>query len=506
MKNRKEITGHWFHIVGISFLFLSSAPSSYAEHPSSTPAPRILNHTELELLSRTAAPDGPLLTKLTGVLSEAVVNNDATASGVVPKRPVSDALGPLLRLGSWNIGQRDPLRVIQWSPEEEHLLSEATSTHGADQVDRLEALRQMRVLQDADVLVLNEVDSGVPRSGYQDVAANMARTLQMNYAYGVEFVEIDPTIFDQQLDERFRGFHGNAILSRYPIKTARIVRLPECHDWYGREIEKVAKLESGRRWAASYVFKERTTQQVRHGGRMMLIADIEVPDLPTAEVTVVAIHLENRTEPECRRQQMAAALAEIRAVRNPVIVAGDLNTMGVDGTPTSVRREIVNRVSSPRFWLSQAIAQFNPSQIARYGALAINYFKNYKDPTAKNVPLLAPNSESAFFRTIENFRFDDGKAFDFRGSATLGNSNKRSWKGFKATFRFGRKYYGFAEYKLDWILVKPFILHPRQKNQSVRMAPHNPEVMAELSWTIGDGESDHYPLTVDMPLQDIEIR
>ena len=85
----------------------------------------------------------------------------------------------------------------------------------------------------------------------------------MNYAYGVEFVEVDP-IFelntevvhlpDRQADarlqqdlridrERYDGLHGNAILSRYPIRDARIFRLPVCHDWYASEVKEIAKLE-----------------------------------------------------------------------------------------------------------------------------------------------------------------------------------------------------------------------------------------------------------------------
>jgi hypothetical protein len=199
---------------------------------------------------------------------------------------------------------------------------------------------------------------------------------------------------------------------------------------------------------------------------------------------------------------MEALLNELRSETNPIVLAGDLNTTGIDATPTSVRREVVKRVSSVRFWVGQVIAQFTPGQFTRYGLIPLNYFKNYKDPTASSIPFLAPNREAAFFEMIEDFRFDDGKAFDFRGKGKLGNSNKRAWKGFKPSFRFGRTYRGVGEYKLDWILVKPLITHPRRSAQSFRLAPHNPETMKELSRLISDGVSDHAPLTVDLPLQE----
>ena len=50
----------------------------------------------------------------------------------------------------------------------------------------------MDVLQSADVLVLNEVDWGMKRSDYRAVVKDLADALKMNWAYGVEFVEVDP--------------------------------------------------------------------------------------------------------------------------------------------------------------------------------------------------------------------------------------------------------------------------------------------------------------------------
>lgn len=46
--------------------------------------------------------------------------------------------------------------------------------------------------QHADVIILNEVDLGMKRTEYADVAHELAEAGGMNYAFGIEFVEVDP--------------------------------------------------------------------------------------------------------------------------------------------------------------------------------------------------------------------------------------------------------------------------------------------------------------------------
>ena len=100
--------------------------------------------------------------------------------------------------------------------------------------------------------ILNEVDWGVKRTRYREVVRELGETLNMNWAYGVEFLEVDPKqlgtdTFDdsepeadrQQLLEvfkvdkdRVRSLHGNAVLSRYPIRVARVVPFTVGYDWF----------------------------------------------------------------------------------------------------------------------------------------------------------------------------------------------------------------------------------------------------------------------------------
>ena len=90
-------------------------------------------------------------------------------------------------------------------------------------------LESSELLKEADVIILNEMDIGMARSDQQHTTRLMAHHLGMNYAWGLEFVEL--TLGDQ--DERknmghsevnFHGLHGNAILSKFPIHNATIFR------------------------------------------------------------------------------------------------------------------------------------------------------------------------------------------------------------------------------------------------------------------------------------------
>jgi hypothetical protein len=360
----------------------------------------------------------------------------------------------------------------------------------------------------------------------------MAAALNMNRVFGVEFIEVDPLytgeeqirLEDPKLTEelaaelkvdpnRYLGLHGTAVLTRLPVQGASIHRLPNCYDWFEDETKAITALESGRRWSAKHVFQERISRQVRRGGRMALIVELASPGLEGGKITVVATHLEDRATPRCRQQQMKALLEVMRGLEGPVILAGDLNTSGSDGTPTSVRREIMKRVTDEKFWASQAVQWFTPLALPRLLAWPLNYWKNFRDPTAIHIPLFAPNAERPLFTMLSTFRFSDGGRFDFSGESrrsgngrggTLSTSNERAWKGFHSSFEFERNYLGLVgSYRLDWLLVK--YLSPRG------LRPSKPTTLRALNRTVRNRLSDHHPigLTVteaDAPVEAVALR
>jgi endonuclease/exonuclease/phosphatase family metal-dependent hydrolase len=504
-----------------------------SHQPRATPAPQFLNFEELVSLSETDHPPVPLAEKLERLLGTPILSNEAALAGARPHRPSVDGIGPVLRVAFWNIERGLNFDLIKLALSDPDGFKRAALERGAlDANKQANIERQLRVLRDADIIALNEVDLGMKRTDYRDVARDLAQALGMNYVFGVEFVEVDrlddlglekvhlenPALSQQMREDlnpdpaRYLGLHGSAILSRYPIQNARIFRLPVCHDWFETEKAEISKLEKGKRLAANKVFLERIEREVRRGGRMAIIADVNIPELPGGLATVVDVHLENKCKPQCRSKQMDALLSRIQEVEHPVIMAGDLNTTGSDGTPTSIRREILNRVKNYEFWVTQALRWGTPASLPLAVLTPVKYFKNYLDPTATHLPVIGANKEAILFRHIEQFRFVDQKAFDFRGetehnlhekSGTLANSNQRARKGFEPTFMLKRDFGGLVgRYKLDWFFVKPYIQRPRGDGMSFEFAPHFPMTMRDLNNAVPDGVSDHAPITVDLPLPD----
>lgn len=158
-----------------------------------------------------------------------------------------------------------------------------------------------------DVVLANELDDGCVRSGGQETTRVLAERFGWNYVFGLEFIELVN-------QDDLKGFHGNAIFSRWPIKRARVLRLPEQYNWY-------------------------FDRQRRIGGRCAILAELDVGGKP---VGVATIHLENRTHGEGRRRQLEAVLqaAEEMFSGMPVILGGDLNTNTFDGRDKDTINEI----------------------------------------------------------------------------------------------------------------------------------------------------------------------
>jgi len=213
---------------------------------------------------------------------------------------------------------------------------------------------------------------------------------------------------------------------------------------------------------------------------------------------------------------MLELLNVIRDVANPVVVAGDLNTTGTDSTPTSVKNMLYKRYGSMDFWATKGIQWTTGVGLAYSGAKGVRKLAGIQyrvDPTSANLPGLSPNLERGLFNVVEQFRFEDGKAFDFRGvptrtvdgkSGTLADSNLRVGRGFAPTFAteltWGKV--KVAKFKLDWIFVKSELEKPRDQNGSYLFAPHFPHTLTDLNSSTPQPLSDHSPITVDLPFHE----
>ena len=538
-----------------TFCLVSLLVSCKSELRAQPPAdPQLLTYDEIVQLYQQADPPPPLRDKLKKLLTTPFVRNNASDAGRTPLKPNSAEMGSFLRVVQWNIERGlefDAIRFAFSDPKQFNALMEDKGSK-ATESERASIREQIALLEQADLLVLNEVDWGMNRTLFRNVAAELADRLGMNYAYGVEFVEVDPITMgiDQQVivrevaeayadphdsraemiehvkqvmkpdPERYRGMHGTAILSRYRLENVRLIPFAvQGHDWYADE-KKVSIAVKAEGKVSAAIFKEQLIRQVRRGGRMMLLADISDRDLPSGKVTVVATHLEDITTPAMRQKQLEEILNKIADSDHPVILAGDMNTSTHTGVPISVTRAMKQRFGNGKWWAEEgtveALRYATPLGWAYNVSLGlIGFTRKVNDPTRRSIPLMGENPEAKFFSMLEKFQFTDGNTFDFRGekehssngrSGKLANSNERSEKGFVPTNELGKTYGPIGRYKLDWIFVRPAELkRPNGNSEEARFVPYYGRTLKDLNHSIPERISDHNPITVDLPLGEARV-
>ena len=184
----------------------------------------------------------------------------------------------------------ETFRVVAWNLER--------GRHPAEAAD---LLRQTG----ADVVLLSEMDFGMARTGNRHTTRDLAERLGFGHLYGVEFVELGlgmgRELIDHAGETNTMSLHGNAVLSRLPVRDPFLIRLDEGGAWFDLD------------W-----------HHRRLGGRMALGGIVEIARGPVA---IVSVHLENRSNPPERRLAMEHLLAGLDAVAPglPAVVAGDLN-------------------------------------------------------------------------------------------------------------------------------------------------------------------------------------
>lgn len=490
--------------------------------------PPLLTYDDLVALYENDVPPPELAERLKRLLTTPFVSNSAGTRG--PKAGARGDFGKrFIRVATWNIERGLEFEAIKAALTNDQRYFRRIASDTNRRFNLTEILDQAAMLSRADVIVLNEADWGLKRTDYRYVTRELATALQMNYAFGVEFVEVDPLTLGTETLEgeisedkaemiqnlavdkaRTLGLHGTAILSRFPLRNVRLVPfVNQGHDWYEDEKKGTSVLEKGKRKGAGVVLGEKIAREVRRGGRMMLLADIEERNIPGGRMTVVATHLEDKAKPSERVKQLEEILAQIQPALHPVVLAGDMNTSGSDATPTSFQRELKKRLGSSKFWATQGIKYATGVGLLYDITVgAVKFERTRKDPTVKSVKFVSENPEEKFFSTLKDFRFADGGAFDFRGSRghsigasgeTFSDSNERASKGFVSTMEMNGKI--SIALKLDWIFVKPVgLTDPDDDEQPFRFAPQFGRTLKTLNYALKDRISDHSALIVDLPL------
>lgn len=463
-----------------------------------------INYSELVKLSTCDNIDEKLKGKVKFILNNPIIDNTIQPKSNIELQS-NTKIGKYIRIASWNINRSfnsDNIKSLFIDPD---LFISSLKTQNPIKIKKIR--EQAEILKNSDIIILSEVDAGMQRSGYKKVIEEFGKDIGYNYAYGVEFLEVDPVqlgLEDYKWSEKrellksgipetsefdadkYKGLHGNAILSRFPLQNVRIIRLPRAYDWFNSEKKEPTKQEIIRRYALEKLFNENVVREIRIGGRIALLADIEVPEFNT-KITLVSTHIENKTLPICRTKQVKCILKNIKNITNPIILAGDFNTSGYDGSPMKSRSLLLSTLG-----------------MIKYVFKIPNILRSYSDPTVKNIPIILPNSEKALFDILKETKFSDGKTFDFRGQkelslnrkrGVLSNSNERRMKGFKPTFASKRSF-GIAKYKLDWIFVKSGI-----EKGTFKLAPMCGRTLYELNYAQKDMLSDHAPVTLDISLK-----
>ncbi len=496
-----------------------------------------LTYEELQQLSLDPDPKGELKKKLDKLWHTSIINNEAYYDGVKPHSPEDFRLGPYLRVASWNVEKSFNIDELK-----QFFLSEASFNSMINPAEVMlgspehqEMLRQRKRLLNADVFLFQEMEIGIKRSKYYNAAAEIAKTLKMNYAYAAQYLEVDPVTLGTEVLEfeeddkaieaeareffevdpaKFKGVFGSAVMSRYPIKYVEVRPLKTMpYDWYSGELKKVGITERVRRAGAKGVFKNIIQRELKVGNRHFFRVDLEVPELPNKTLTIINVHLEIKCLPKGRQAQMAEILSYVRDIKNPVILMGDYNMSPTDISPTTAGRIIKRTAGSPTTWFSLAVNVLSPHALIINTTRALsNFTKNLNDPTAKSIPVVAPNPTKPFFEMMEDYRFTDGGAFDFRGdkersmhgrAGTLSNSNQRGKKGFVTSFRVLRPIGIVGKYRLDWVFVKSFLKDP--ESGPYRFAPHFGETLEDMNFNLTLPLSDHAPSVIDLPFNEPKI-
>jgi len=492
----------------LSIGFVAAIDDARITSPTSLP---LTKEDLLDLYS--AQPSAQLLMKLRSTLN--FIQEERTENNNKHELDLdSDFEKKFFRVTHWNMERGYNLDLLDQALNNSEEFFKESAFDEYNEKAKAKVLEEIQVLKSTDIFTLNEADYGIQRTNYRDVTKDFANLVGASYyAFIPEFIELSEALIeDPDLDiDRYKGLHGNAIVSKFPIVSTRYFRLPRCYDWHLQEREKLVLMEKMRRQASKMLIKEQVYTEVRHGDRVALIADIKLPE-NLGLVTVVSVHLENRCLPKCREEQLSALLRQIRRIKNPVIIGGDFNNFESSAEPTSFAKVVGRTVSDPQNLARATITYFNPySIVVNPGLFMINTARKYKDPTTQGIPVLLRNKAKKLFDILHDFKFDDNNRFDFAGhkklsynsrKGKLSNSNQRGFKGFIQTFGFQRSF-GLAEFKIDWLFFKPLKLAKCESKDSNKLKASCKTFYPAFGQTLNDfnhspryGQfSDHSPVS-----------
>src|SRR5258706_7856315 len=180
----------------------------------------------------------------------------------------------------WTLFPVPAMRVVNWNIERGLRLAEIIDFLGS---------------QNADLLILQEVDLNARRTHRLNIVEEIARRLGMNYVFGREFEELT------QGSRTSPAYHGQATLSRCRLSNPRVIRF---------------RRQSGF-WRPRWFLPRTEPFQERVGGRIALVTEVEMAG---RALSVYNLHLESRGNDDLRIAQLAEALEDAKRNAPPTPV------------------------------------------------------------------------------------------------------------------------------------------------------------------------------------------
>jgi endonuclease/exonuclease/phosphatase family metal-dependent hydrolase len=233
--------------------------------------------SELEQFDSTKALEAsPLYAKLRPEVQR--VLQGIAQEDFAPSTPGKSLNGSLIRATAWNIERGLRLDSI------------------------IRVFKEHPVMSRSDVLLLTELDYGMARTENRFVAREIAEALGFNYVFAPCYINLNKGsgLEAHTAGENEQALHGNALFSRYPLRNAHSLALPNGKD----------KMKG---------------KEKRLGQQAAVIADM---DHPSGMVRIVSLHLDAHSTQRHRHLQMKLVLDHLESLRPelPVLIGGDWNT------------------------------------------------------------------------------------------------------------------------------------------------------------------------------------
>ena len=311
----------------------------------------------------------------------------------------------------------------------------------------VDALQNHEQLKDKDVLLLTELDYGMARSGNRFVAQEIARRLNLNYAFAPVYIALQKGsgVEAEAEGENTRSIHGLAMFSKWPMMNVHAIPLPNGKD---------------KMWG----------KEKRLGYLRALIADIEHP---AGTFRAVTVHLDAHCSRAHRHHQMKIILDHLDTLpKLPTLIGGDWNTTTFNAQ--SARRAILG------YWR--------------------RVMMGVKNVVKNHYPHPDRYFEKALFREVES-RGYEYKSLNDVGAGTIHydvssiekNTNLRDWVPewcFPFIFWAANRVGGRVSGRLDWFAGKGIKLAEGAK----------PGTVGHLADETGTPLSDHDAITVDFQI------